>query len=217
LRASDGLLSAPLEILGAQRAGTGEKLARLIVETYDKSSNPETEEDPRPNFLYLTGDKNRETIPDVLSKAGFNYHKMQVYETFSASGLSAELVKVALQMQAGKPMEFRICRGNSDGDADSRGEVPDNEQWLALFSPSTASYVLEAWEAISRVEPTLRNSAFRLAAIGPTTDEYLTTHGHEVAAVSARPDAVSLADAICAIQGRTLADSISSTSGKDIK
>jgi len=74
--------------------------------------------------------------------------------------------------------------------------MPDDKPWLALFSPSTASYVLEAWQAVPTFRPNLRNRDFHLAAIGLTTKEYLTSHSYEVSATSTNPDAESLAEAI---------------------
>lgn len=180
LKESDALLPAPLQILGAEKAGTGEKLARYIASTYGETTNSDENIEARPEILYLTGDKNRETLPSILSEAGIKHHKMKVYETESAPELPKRLAETLYQVQSESP------------------EGLAKNVWLVLFSPSTASYVLGASGSMPPIGPTKELPAFKLAAIGPTTEEYLKREGHEVAATSSKPDAESLVEAIYA-------------------
>lgn len=41
--------------------------------------------------MYLTGDKNRETLPEVLREGGLDLRSLKVYETQGSSGFEKEL------------------------------------------------------------------------------------------------------------------------------
>ncbi|KAF5353240.1 hypothetical protein D9756_007891 [Leucocoprinus leucothites] len=71
-------VNSTLDIRG-QETGTGEQLAHFILEDIrgDRDSN---------NLLYLTGDKNRDTVSKILSSeeakaSNITLHTLQVYET----------------------------------------------------------------------------------------------------------------------------------------
>jgi uroporphyrinogen-III synthase len=75
---------SPGLIIGANETGTGEALAHYILEhhsAYDTSLP----------LLYLTGDKNRDTVPVTLAEGGLVTTPTQVYETGKRDGLEADL------------------------------------------------------------------------------------------------------------------------------
>ncbi|KAG8817687.1 hypothetical protein FRC17_011130 [Serendipita sp. 399] len=143
--------------------------------------------DPKLPLLYLTGDKNRETIPKRLSEVALECHKMQVYETSPAPDLSEKLKEVSTAV---------IVNTNEGGDT-----IPP---WLVLFSPSTAEAVIGVLsESVVQFSETKQVgnessilSSFQIASIGPTTRKYLADNSHRVAASAPKPDAESLAQAI---------------------
>ncbi|SPO28806.1 related to HEM4 - Uroporphyrinogen III synthase [Ustilago trichophora] len=81
----------PRLVMGGEATGTGETLARYVIRHFsapsilDQNSDLRTAEQAPP-LLYLVGDKNASTIPDLLSQASpptgpIPHHELQVYET----------------------------------------------------------------------------------------------------------------------------------------
>lgn len=76
-----------------EQTGTAEKLARFIVEDL---------QGVRPKrLLYLTGNKNRETLPKVLEEAGVELESLHVYETCGSSRFPEELNNALKQFEQG--------------------------------------------------------------------------------------------------------------------
>jgi len=71
-------------------SGTGEALARLIIE--DQSCR--TTKLP---LLYLTGDKNRDTLPKLIKAAGLDLEPLQVYGTRGSEHFSTEVKELFQQ------------------------------------------------------------------------------------------------------------------------
>ena len=65
---------SPQNIIG-EGSGTGEALAKAIIQ--DQANR----EAAKPPLLYLTGDKNRDTLPTLLKAAGLHLEPLQVYAT----------------------------------------------------------------------------------------------------------------------------------------
>lgn len=167
---------APNLIHGAEHTGSGEALAQYIIVNHKPASDSDLE---HRQLLYLTGDKNRETIPEILGDGGFSLRRLQVYETAAVDDLMKRSVEKMEALTA------------------SSQETP----WVVFFSPSTAEAVLDAIPD-SRCASTesdslsFRNSSLRLASIGSTTREYLMSRGLAVDASSGKPSADSLSQAI---------------------
>ncbi len=90
-----------------ESSGTAEQLASFILA-----------EQPRPTkLLYLTGDKNRDTLPNILGGAGVSLHSLRVYETQGSSTFLQQL----------------------KGIVPVRPTVP---WWIVFFAPSAAEFVL---------------------------------------------------------------------------
>jgi len=94
-----------LDIQG-QETGNGEQLARFVLENGDRNSNNK-------KLLYLTGDKNRDTIPKILSSNTVQgppiiLHSLQVYETHGAPGFEKN-IKLLLARQAHLRQGTSVC------------------------------------------------------------------------------------------------------------
>lgn len=79
----------PHDIRGGVESGTGERLAQFIVQ--DASRVPTDRQGGGHRYLFLTGDKNRETLPLILSAGGISLDSLMVYETRGSSTFSANL------------------------------------------------------------------------------------------------------------------------------
>lgn len=81
----------PRLVMGGEATGTGEALARYVVRHFSSPSILDQNSDVRsaeqaPPLLYLVGDKNASTIPDMLTQASpptgpVPFEELQVYET----------------------------------------------------------------------------------------------------------------------------------------
>jgi len=83
-----------LDIRG-QETGSGEQLARLMLENIDRDITNK-------RLLYLTGDKNRDTIPKILSSnetfgSPILLHSLQVYETRGATDFERNIELLTAQ------------------------------------------------------------------------------------------------------------------------
>ena len=76
---------APKDIRGAEESGTSEKLAQFIL-----TDLPSTGAHSR-RLLYLTGDKNRDTLPKILKDGGVELVSLQVYGTQGSSTFARDL------------------------------------------------------------------------------------------------------------------------------
>lgn len=80
----DSLL-APRNIRGSE-SGTGEQLARFILGDRDSKFSMTDK-----TYLYLTGDKNRDILPNILVKGGAKVQSIMVYETRGSPDFSVNL------------------------------------------------------------------------------------------------------------------------------
>lgn len=65
-------------------SGTGEALAKVIID--DQRGRV-----PKLPLLYLTGDKNRDTLPTLVQAAGLDLEPLQVYATRGSPSFSTEV------------------------------------------------------------------------------------------------------------------------------
>ena len=83
----------PSDIRGGIQTGTSERLAHFIL-----NDLPEREGN---KLLYLTGDKNRDTLPKILAGRCVALESLQVYETRSSSTFAKDLESVVTSTPAG--------------------------------------------------------------------------------------------------------------------
>ncbi|KAJ7178585.1 tetrapyrrole biosynthesis uroporphyrinogen III synthase [Mycena crocata] len=164
---------APTVIRG-ESTGTSEQLARFILT--DLKSSPGSKQKP---LLYLTGDKNRDIMPDILHDGNFELSSLKVYQTQGSSRFSEDL-KLALK---------------SSSNEDS------GTWWIVFFAPSAAEFVtpwLRQQFDLSSTEPTSRTQRrAQIASIGPTTSTFLRDKLNlAVNAVAMKPTPEELLEAI---------------------
>ena len=214
-------------ILGARESGTGESLARFILAHFAHSSpSSSSTSSPPPRrtrtLLYLTGDKNRDTLPRLLADGGITAHELQVYATRRAHGFEGELER-ALRRAAGEKEDGgeRECEEEI-----GEGEAQTRDVWVALFSPSSAREALSALRSLGALPPSSSSTStspppsstspstsprpspfahlrIRLAAIGPVTARFVAEHAPDlsVEAVASRPEAGALVAAVLEAAG----------------
>jgi len=83
----------PNDIRGGSQTGTSERLAHFILDDI-----PERE---GKKLLYLTGDKNRDTLPKILAEARVTLESLQVYETQGSSTFAKDLKSAIKSTPAG--------------------------------------------------------------------------------------------------------------------
>ncbi|KAI0092390.1 tetrapyrrole biosynthesis, uroporphyrinogen III synthase [Irpex rosettiformis] len=160
---------APRNILGGSETGTGEKLAHFILEDL-KPHTPALEHPVK--LLYLTGDKNRDVLPNILRGGGIDLQPLQVYQTQGASTFPQDL-------------------------DDAMNAVPDKSRcwWIVYFAPSAADFVTPVLRNRFEIpDPNSQLFATKIAAIGPTTSIFLRDELHlRVDVLSPKPNPESLA------------------------
>ncbi|KAJ7637681.1 tetrapyrrole biosynthesis, uroporphyrinogen III synthase [Mycena polygramma] len=139
----------PNDIRG-ESSGTSEQLANFIVADLD-SLPPESRQKP---FLYLTGDKNRDTLPDILHNGNIELDPLQVYQTQGSSSFPDDL-KLTLESH----QDSKIW-------------------WIVFFAPSAAEFVVPFLRQQFDFRPadaitSSAKRAARIASIGPTTSTFL--------------------------------------------
>lgn len=90
-----GSTLAPKDIRGGVESGTSEKLAHFILQDLATSSEPR-------KLLYLTGDKNRDVLPNILRDGGVEVQFLQVYATQGSSSFPLDLEKAIDSAPSGK-------------------------------------------------------------------------------------------------------------------
>ncbi|KAF8487112.1 tetrapyrrole biosynthesis, uroporphyrinogen III synthase [Russula ochroleuca] len=163
-------LSNPPQDVRGTDSGTAEQLARFIVHDATREEK----------LLYLTGDKNRETLSRIVREGlGEGVLKeLRVYATHGVPDFESSLTR-ALQ-----------------------GETDDDEPWwIVFFAPSAAAHVMPALRkhfSMGAGEPSKKGSRrARLAAIGQTTAKYIREDaGLEVEVVADSPTPDSLVSSL---------------------
>ncbi|KAG1767377.1 tetrapyrrole biosynthesis, uroporphyrinogen III synthase [Suillus placidus] len=171
-------LYSPRDIRGGSETGTAERLAGFIIKDLpsDEASR---------KLLYLTGDKNRDTLPRVLESAGVALDPLQVYATQGSSTF---------------PYDLSLAFERVKGERLSWG-------WIVYFAPSVAEFVtpiLRNHFILPAVNSSMEDRSqlsehhhVKVAAIGPTTEAFLQQTLQLSVAVTARnPKADDLADAV---------------------
>ena len=74
----------PKKILGGSESGTAERLAHFIVENLEHERRSK-------KLLYLVGDKNRETLANIVEKAELKLEAIHVYETCGSTTFDSDL------------------------------------------------------------------------------------------------------------------------------
>jgi len=171
-------LYTPRDIRGGSETGTAERLAGFILKDLPSDGTSK-------KLLYLTGDKNRDTLPMILESAGVTLDSLQVYATQGSSMFPHDL---SLALEHVKE------EGLSWG-------------WIVYFAPSVAEFVMPILRnhfALPAANPSIEDCSrlseyhhVKVAAIGPTTESFLRQTLKLSVAVTARnPKPDDLADGV---------------------
>jgi len=154
-------------------SGTGEALARLIID--DQGCRT-----PKLPLLYLTGDRNRDTLPTLVRAAGLVLEPLQVYGTRGSGSFSTGVKELFQRHLPLDPARW----------------------WIVFFAPSSAEFalpVLREHLAFSPVdgEGNQDGRFCKVAAIGPTTMTHVREKcGVRVHAVAEKPSPEALGGAL---------------------
>ncbi|KAJ7608129.1 tetrapyrrole biosynthesis, uroporphyrinogen III synthase [Mycena polygramma] len=116
----------PTDIRG-ESSGTSEQLANFIIADLD-SLPPESKQKP---FLYLTGDKNRDTLPDILHNGNIEHGPLQIWWIVFFAPSAAEFVVPFLRQQ----FDFRP--------ADAITSLAKRAARIASIGPTTSTFLQE--------------------------------------------------------------------------
>jgi len=154
-------------------SGTGEALAKVIID--DKGGRATTLP-----LLYLTGDKNKDTLPTLVQAAGVDLEPLQVYGTQGSPNFSTGVREL---FQRHLPLD-------------------PTQWWIVFFAPSSAEFVLPILREHLAFSPVKggddQGGRFcRVAAIGPTTVTHVEEKcGVKVYAVAGKPSPEALGKAL---------------------
>ncbi|KAL9640949.1 MAG: hypothetical protein Q9204_000459 [Flavoplaca sp. TL-2023a] len=144
-------------IRGGEQAGTGDLLAKLILQDYNDFWSPAAGERKKP-LVFLTGAKHRDIVPATIMSAPGNQRievkTMVVYATSESSSFASDIAKALV--------------------ATSTAHI----RWIVIFSPTGGESLLGAlgWLADSNnTKSSLRraNPETFIVTIGPTTRDYM--------------------------------------------
>jgi len=88
----------PGDTRGHAQSGTAEQLAHFILSDLSIPTDGSTVR----RLLYLAGDKNRDTLPNILTSAGIILDVLQVYATHGSPSFPRDLKNAIENVQAGK-------------------------------------------------------------------------------------------------------------------
>ncbi|KAH7882712.1 tetrapyrrole biosynthesis, uroporphyrinogen III synthase [Phlebopus sp. FC_14] len=175
------------DIRGGAESGTAERLASFILRDALPSSEKPTK------LLYLTGDKNRDTLRQALTAGNVSLDALQVYGTQGLSSFESDLKSALGNAPGGDRRQYEWA-----GPAQCWG-------WAVFFSPSVADFVTPVLRGVFHLhgrEDSSQESEkpfIRVAVIGPTTASFLQeTLGLLVDVVPAKPTPDDLVIAIIA-------------------
>ncbi|KAF8809853.1 tetrapyrrole biosynthesis, uroporphyrinogen III synthase [Phlegmacium glaucopus] len=164
-----------LDVRG-QSSGNATALASFILEDPDKPSV----------LLYLTGDKNRDTLTHVLHGGGISLEPLQTYRTEGSPSFAKNLATAV--------------------ETSSQGH---HYWWIVFFAPSAAAFVFPILRnhfelRTSQSSGTSELLQARVAAIGPTTYSFLHDELHlEVDVTAQKPSPEDIVASITTYEGRS--------------
>lgn len=150
------------DIRGGLEAGNGSVLADIILRDAAELSTQEHSS----GMTFFTGETRRDIIPKKLAAAGINLREKVVYRTMPLGDI-----------------DVRVRKRVVDSVSSTNGKL---WHYLVFFSPAEADPVADA--LINMKE----DRKCHIAAIGPTTREYLEAKNLPVAVMAEKPDAFHL-------------------------
>ena len=109
---------APADVRGGAGAGTAERLAAFILAEGHGGQGR--------RMLYLTGDKNRETLPEMLTAGGVALETLEVYRTTGSSAFQVDLEAALERAPVGK---YACVRGGRMSDTTGQTGRGGGDGW----------------------------------------------------------------------------------------
>lgn len=138
-----------LQVFG-EHTGVGDKLAPFILEHYGEWYK---DQEVKPPLLFLVGEKRRDIIPKVLTRAGWRVDEVVIYGTGELESFYDDFAR-HLAETADRPI-----------------------RWVVVFSPSGCDSMLRALDFLDastgRAKPKQAGRNTLIATIGPTTRDHL--------------------------------------------
>jgi uroporphyrinogen-III synthase len=170
-----------------EEAGTGEKLALIILNDYNNTWHHINK--PKPGLLFLVGEQRRDIIPRTLMSDSLEEHRrirvdeLVVYETTEMPGFEASFRDAVMSGE-------KVLNDN-DNDSDSLAAM-----WVTIFSPTGCDAVLRVLEELSSSGIEQKKKCL-IVTIGPTTRDHLRIkYGVEPDAVAETPNPEGVGEAI---------------------
>ncbi|TRM68448.1 tetrapyrrole biosynthesis, uroporphyrinogen III synthase [Schizophyllum amplum] len=189
--------AAPRDVRG-EESGTGEQLARFIVD--DVRAGDATRGHPT-RLLYLTGDKNRDTVPKILAEAGVAFEPLQVYGTCGRPDFAGKLDEAVQRISAADdPWVVFFASSSTDFALPFLRQHFSFRQSTSLEgsnAPSDAPVESEPLGVPTSNRMPATHRTARIAAIGPVSSDHISRELHlHVDAVATKPSPANLVDAI---------------------
>ncbi|SJX64360.1 related to HEM4-Uroporphyrinogen III synthase [Sporisorium reilianum f. sp. reilianum] len=178
----------PRLVMGGEATGTGETLARYVVRHFSSPSILDQNSDLRsaeqaPPLLYLVGDKNAATIPDLLSQASpptgpIPLEELQVYETAPDPHFAegCEVLAKTLPSVVSRPPSRRPSHGSMHSRAGSRRPSGGSAASVDRQASSSAAARSTTFSRRSSADD-LRANAHAHAKHGSTNLSYVPSVG----------------------------------------
>lgn len=173
-----------------EEAGTGEKLAHIMLNDYNSNSFWNSEQ-PKPALLFLVGEQRRDIIPRTLMSDSLEQHRrirvdeLVVYETTEMSGLEESLRDA---VASGEKVLDSLNSSNKNLAA---------TMWVVVFSPAGCDVLLRVVGDLSSRNDEQNKKKCLIVTIGPTTRDHLRVkHGVEPDAVAEIPSPEGVGEAI---------------------
>lgn len=126
--------------------------------------------DEKKKVLFLTGEIRKDIIPRKLKSQNFQFKELISYRTEPLEDVVNRYLEICQNF-------FTSNNGKND------------ENWVIFFSPQGTEKI------VTHIQEN-KECNFRIASIGPTTEEYLLGNGLKPCVVSKKPNASSLLESI---------------------
>lgn len=154
------------DIRGGSDAGNGSILADLMIA--DPLFDIDVDGLKNSKVLFLTGEIRKDIVPKKLLSNGFNLRELVAYRTENRQDIIERYMEI----------NSKLFDSSSHND----------ENWIVFFSPQGTEGIVDHIQN--------NHIAFKIAAIGPTTEEYLLNKGVTPDVVCKKPTADSLLEGI---------------------
>lgn len=160
------------DIRGGKDAGNGAVLSEIILKDLDQLPMTGSEQ----QIVFFTGKTRRDIIPKRLTEAGVNLHERIVYQTSALADIDIRVKQHLVKS---------LSSENLATESELSQQTPHYKHYLVFFSPAEADSIVETLLSMNDIN-------CYLAAIGPTTKEYLESKGLPPNVVAEKPDATHL-------------------------